>query len=323
MPSVLLITLFLIGSSFSSCVGTSPYTSQPPPTVHVERYIETAGLSQLPNRRLAITSFGIEFDTKLLLPLPAGQRRHIHTVSHGHKALVLGLPEDQMQALADHAYTQLVDNLTAAGYDIVPYETYNTLPPYRSLIHLGGHASPTSMTFTRGCPDHVIHGEALVFAPTGLEWYAPPVGDVESHLGTTLASLGTELPLMGRGLLGDEAIGHVEADLANILDATLVKAYYVVRPVESLMEAEGRNGTFPIEGKTVIGGGETRLAFRTPGAPTSHHLLGRNAPPRDGNAFVRLLRDVRIRNGPTSSQDLETYLDVIGKLFVLALLVER
>lgn len=323
MPLVLLITVSLIGSSFSGCAGTSPYASQLPPVAQAERYIETEGLSHLPNRRLAITSFGVEFDTKLLRPLPAGQRRHIHTVFHGHKAVVLGLPEDRMQALADHAYTRLVEDLQTAGYDIVPYETYNTLPPYRSLIHLGGHASPTSMTFTRGCPDHVIHGEALVFAPTGLEWYAPPVGDVESRLGTTLASLGSELPLMGHGLLGDEAIDQVEADLANILDATLVKAYYVVRPVESLMEAEGDNGIVPIEDSTLIGGGETRLTFRTPGAPTSRHLLGRNAPPRDGNAFVRLLRDVRARNGLTSSQDLETYLDVINKLFILALLVER
>lgn len=327
MPPLLLVTFLLIGSSFSGCADRSPYTSQPPPVAQAERYIGTEGVGQLPNRRLAITSFGIEYDTKLLLPLPEGQRRQvpgeIHTVSHGHKAVVLGLPEDRMQSLVDQAYTRLVEDLQTAGYDIVPYETYKNLPTYRSLINLGGHESPTSMTFRLGCPDNFIQGEALVFAPTGLRWYSPPLGAIESRLGNTLASLGSELHLMGRGLLGEEAISQVEVDLANILDATLVKAYYVVSPVQSLVEAEVLNGTFPIEGSTFIGGGETRLTFRTPGSPTSPHLLGRNTPPRDGNAFVRLLRDVRVENDHTSDQNLETYLDVIGKLFILALLVER
>ncbi|HBR51753.1 MAG TPA: hypothetical protein DEA71_16915 [Nitrospira sp.] len=327
MPPVLLVTFFLIGSSFSGCVDTSPYTSQPLPVAQAERYIETEGVGQLPNRRLAITSFGIEFDTKLLLPLPADQRRQvpgeIRTVPHGHKAVVLSLSEDRMQSLADQAYTQLVEDLQTAGYDIIPYETYNNLPTYRTLINLGGHESPTSMTFRLGCPDNVVQGEALVFAPTGLKWYSPPVEEIGSRLGNTLASLGSELHLMGRGLLGEEAIGQVEVDLANILNATLVKAYYVVSPVQRLVETEVLNGTFPIEGSSVIGGGETRLAFRTLDAPISHHLLGRNTPPRDGNAFVRLLRDVRVRDDHTSSRDLETYLDVIGKLFVLAMMAER
>lgn len=327
MPPVLLVTFLLIGSSFSGCADRSPYTSQPPPVAQAERYIGTEGVGQLPNRRLAITSFGIEYDTKLLWPVPAGQRRHvpgeIHTVSHGHKAVVLGLPEDRMQALVDQAYTRLVEDLQTAGYDIVPYETYNNLPTYRSLINLGGHESPTSMTFRLGCPDNLIHGEAVVFAPTGLRWYSPPLGAVESSLGHTLASLGSELPLMGRGLLGEEAISQVEVDLANILDATLVKAYYVVSPVQSLVEAEVLNGTFPIEGSTLIGGGETRLTFRTPSSPTSHHRLGRNAPLRDGNAFVRLERDVKLGTGSISVQALETHLDVIGKLFILAMMAER
>lgn len=326
-PLRIIIILFLIGSSFSGCADRSSSTRHPSPVALAERYIETEGLSHLPNRRLAITSFGIEFDTKLLFPLATGQRHRLpgesHTAPHAHKAVVLDLAEERMQSLADQAHTQLVEDLQTAGYDIVPYDTFKNLPAYRLLSDLGGNESPTSITFRLGCPDNFIQGEALVFAPTGLRWYSPPLGAVESRLGNTLASLGSELHLMGRGLLGEEAISQVEVDLANILDATLVKAYYVVSPVQSLVEAEVLNGTFPIEGSTFIGGGETRLTFRTPGSPTSPHLLGRNTPPRDGNAFVRLLRDVRVGNDHTSDQDLETYLNVIGKLFILALLVER
>ncbi|MGE0645331.1 MAG: hypothetical protein AB7P24_16855 [Nitrospira sp.] len=327
MPPLRIIIFFVMCSSLSSCADTSASSRHPSPVAQAERYIESEGVGQLPNRRLAITSFGIEFDTKLLVPVPAVQRHQIpgeiHTVSHGHTAVILDLPEDRMQALADHAYTQLVEDLQAAGYEIIPYETYEHLPPYRSLIDLGGSESPTTMTFRLGDPENVIHGEALVFAPTGLRWYSPPLGESGSRLGNTLANLSSDIHLVRRGLLGEETIGQVEVDLANLLNATLVKAYFVVSPVQSLVDAEGLSGTFPIEGSTIVGGGETRLAFRTPAPPTSHHLLGRNAPPRDGNAFVRLRRDMRIRNGPTSSQDLETYLEIIGKLFILALLVER
>ena len=61
---------------------------RPDPAVFVKagRYIEAEGLGQLPHRRFAITSFGIEYDTKLIFPLtgchgyqlPGG----IYTVRH-------------------------------------------------------------------------------------------------------------------------------------------------------------------------------------------------------------------------------------------------
>lgn len=326
-PLRIVIILFLIGSSVSGCADTSLYTDQPSSVALAERFIETEGLSHLPHQRLAITSFGMEFDTKLLIPLTTGQRHRLpgesHIAPNVHKALVLDLAEDRMQSLADQAYTQLVEDLQAAGYDIVPYDTFKNLPAYRLLSDLVGNESPTPMTFKLGYPDHVIQGEALVFAPTGSRWYSPPVGEVGSRLGETLASLGSDIRLVRRGLLGGEAVSQAEINLANQLNATLVKAYYVVRPLQSNLEAEWLEGTLPIKGYTIVGSGETHLAFRTPGAPTSHHLLGRHTAPQDGNAFVRLLRDVRVRNGPTSSQDLKTYLDIIGKLFILALLVER
>ena len=320
MSPLIMITLLVIGLFSPGCVHQ-------PPIAQVERYIKTEGLNQLPHRKLAITSFGIEFDTKLVFP-PARSRHHPfrgvnYPANPGNKQVALGLTEDQMQALANQAYSQLVEDLQDAGYDIIPYETYKNLPAYQSLIDLGGHESPTSMTFKLGHPDHVIHGEALVFAPSDLKWYPPPLGEVGSRLGETLASLGSEIRLVRHGILGGAAVSQAEVNLANTLNATLLKAYYVVSPVRNILEAEWLEGTLPIEDQTIVGNGETRLAFRTPDAPTTHHLFGINTPPRDGNAFVRLQKDIRVKNGPTSGQDLKTYLDIIGKLFILALLVER
>lgn len=329
MKTLLVIIFLLIDLAFSGCTETHSHNAVPPPVVVVQagRYIETEGLSQLPNRRLAITSFGIEYDTKLLVLSTKGHLRRppgeILAIPHVHRQILLDLSKDRMQSLADQAYVQLVTDLQAAGYDVIPHNMYRELPAYRSLIDLGGHESPTSITFRFGDPENLVHGEGWVFAPNGLRWYSPSMEEVGSRVGNTLKSLGSDIRLTRLGLLGGEAVSQAEVDLANTLNATLVKAYYVVSPVRSVMEDGPLVGLLPVEGNTIIGHGETRLAFRTPDAPTTHHLVGRRAPPRDGNAFVRLQRDVRIDGDLTYGQALESHLEVIGKLFILAMMSER
>lgn len=329
MKTLLGIIFLLIGPAFSGCAETRSHNAVPPPVVVVQagRYIETEGLGQLPNRRLAITSFGIEYDTKLLVLSRKDYRRRlpgeILAIPRVHKQILLDLRKNRMQSLADQAYVQLVTDLRAAGYDVIPHDMYRELPAYRSLIDLGGHESPTSITFRFGDPENFVHGEGWVFAPNGLSWYSPSMEEVGSRVGNTLKSLGSDIRLTRRGLLGGEAVSQAEVDLANDLNATLVKAYYVVSPIRSVMEDEPLVGRLPIEGNTIIGHGETRLAFRTPDAPRTHHLVGRRAPPRDGNAFVRLQRDVRIDGDLTYGQALESHLEVIGKLFILAMMAER
>lgn len=321
--SILPMIILLLGLLLEGCDKAHSHNVHLSPNTQVGRYIETEGLSQLPNRRLVITSFGIEFDTKLLFP-PVQSHRHpfggkIHTVQQLDREVTLDLANGQMQSLADQAYAQLVIDLQAAGYDIVPYNMYQDLPAYRSLIELAGNESPVSITFTRGDAEHVVQGEAWVFAPTDLRWYSPAFEEAGSRLGEALASLGPECRPMRRGLLGGDAVSQAEVNLANGLNASLVKVYFVVSPVRSVVDTF-QEGVLPVQGITILGYGETRLAFRTPEAPTSHPPLGRNTPPRDGNAFVRLTRDVQMNR---DGQDLGTHLDVIGKLFILAMMANR
>ena len=156
MSPILPMILFLIGSSFSGCGGTS-FSTRHPPVAQTEWNIESAGLSQLPNRKIAITTFGIEYNTRLLFPLAESLARQVseeaYTVRHRYKEVSLDIPQERMQSLANQSYSQLVEDLQAAGYDIIPYETYKDLPAYPSLIDLGGHESPTSMTFKLGHPE--------------------------------------------------------------------------------------------------------------------------------------------------------------------------
>ncbi len=235
-PILPLITVLL-----ASCADTSFYNLQTPAASQADQYVEAEGLSQIPSKTIAITSFGIEYDTKNVYPLsichgyqlPGG----IYTVRHFQKAITFDISNERMQLLADTAYTKLVTDLKAAGYDILPYETYKETPAYQSLIDIVGKESPVSIAFKHGGdPENRIDGEALIFAPTDLVWYSPPFGEVGSRVGDTLTSVGSEILYARRGFSGGQAVTNAEVDLADALNATLLKVYYVVSPVRSYVE---------------------------------------------------------------------------------------
>ncbi|MBH0180881.1 MAG: hypothetical protein HP490_04175 [Nitrospira sp.] len=73
------------------------------------------------------------------------------------------------------------------------------------------------------------------------------------------------------------------------------------------------------EGYTIVGGGHSRLAFRTPGASTMHFTFSKNPPPLDGSAFVRLKNDVLLDPSLSSLQDIEAHLDAVREMFVTKL----
>jgi hypothetical protein len=317
-PILPLITLLLAG-----CADTSFYNLQTPAASQANQYVEAEGLSQIPSKTIAITSFGIEYDTKVVYPLrschgyqlPGG----IYTVRHFQKEITFDISNDRMQLLADTAYTKLVMDLKAAGYHVMPYETYKETPAYQSLIEIVGKESPVSITFKHGDPENLIDGEALVFAPTDLVWYSPPFGEVGSRVGDTLTSLGSEILYARRGFSGGQAVTNAEVDLADALNATLLKVYYVVSPVRSHVETKYQGGAMPVEGQTIVGSGETRLAFRTPGASRMQPTFSKKKPPVDGNAFVRLKKDVQLDTALKSNQDIENYLDAVREMLMTKL----
>ena len=57
--------------------------------------------------------------------------------------------------------------------------------------------------------------------------------------------------------------------------------------------------------------------------PISPPTFGKNAPPQDGNAFVRLHRDIWVNTDLKSDHALGAYLDAVDKLFVIALMTEK
>lgn len=69
----------------------------------------------------------------------------------------------------------------------------------------------------------------------------------------------------------------------------------------------------------IVGDGQSRLAFRTPGALTTHFTFSKNPPPLDGNAFVRLKKDVLLEPSVKSYQDIEKHLDAVRDMFMAKL----
>jgi len=324
MPSLPALILPLIVFLLAGCTETSFYNLQTPAASQADQYVETEGLSRLPSKTLAIVSFGIEYDTKVTYPLsychgyqlPGG----LYTIRHFHKEVTLDLTRARMQSLADRAYAKLVMDLKAAGFVLIPYETYKETLAYQALVDIVENKSPVSLSFRFGDPENLVTGEALVFSPTDLVWYSPSLGEVGSRIGDTLTSLGSEIRYARRGFSGGQAVTKAEVELADALNATLLKVYYVVSPVRSFVQTRFLEGAFPVEGNTIVGRGETRLAFRTPRAPTGFLPFSKNTPPQDGNVFVRLKRDVQLDTALTSDQDLEDHLDAVREMWMTKLI---
>lgn len=64
--ALFLTTAFVIG-----CADTAPYNLRIPAAAQADRYVEAEGLDRLTSKKVAIVSFGVEFDTTVTYPSAA------------------------------------------------------------------------------------------------------------------------------------------------------------------------------------------------------------------------------------------------------------
>ena len=251
LPAMLLL--------LSGCAENIYNLTVPPPT-QAEQYVETDDLGKIPGKKIAITSFGIEFDTNVF---SVTSTRINNRNSTSTKTADVDLSNETMQSIVDDAYGKLVKDLTAAGYEILPYESYRDTPAYQSLIKsVGKTQSPVELTFKYGDNQAIRNSDALVFAPTGMVWYQPAAGEASGRY-ATLTNVGSQfMSAMGRGLSSEQPLPKAEVALADELKATILKTYYIVSPVRTAGMKEGY---------TVVGGGQSRLADRKSTRLNSSH----------------------------------------------------
>ena len=304
--STLLLPAVLL--ALSGC-AENIYNLTAPASTQADQYVETDDLSKISNKKIAITSFGIEFDTNVY----SYTKSKVNTTTYQsrQKSQITNLSNEVMQSIVDDAYGKLVKDLAAAGYEVLPYDSYKDTSEYQSLIKIiGKQQSPVEVTFKYADNQAMENSDALVFAPTGMVWYPLAAGE-QSARSKTLTNVGTQIVgALGRGFSGEQPHVVSEIALADALKTTMLKVYYIVSPVRTAGMKDGY---------TIVGGGESRLAFRTPGASTRHFTFSKNPPPLDGNAFVRLKQDVLLDPTLKSYQDIEKHLDAVREMFMAKL----
>jgi hypothetical protein len=285
----------------AGCADKGVYNLQTPAPSLADQYVTASDLGKLTNKRLAISSFGVEFQTKVFYE----QKQKRGGDKPASITTVDNIDQAGLQKLTDELYARLVTDLKAAGYEIIAPDVLKAHPQYQQLA---GDASavtaPQSITFKRsdspgGLLDGVAGGvgawsEATVFSPAATGFYLPPPGSRGSRLDpATIGSAARNLARTGEAAAGGGTRGALtlagqEQRLARDLNASLLKVYYVVSPVRSWEEsgtfpgkdwAKGKTlkyemgamsltdrpmmGSYLARGNTIIGEGETRWAIQT------------------------------------------------------------
>ena len=287
----------------AGCADKGVYNLQTPAASQIEQYVDATNVSKLPNKRLAIASFGVEFQTKVFHETK--QKRggdkpaSITTVDN--------VEQDALQKMTDDLYAKLVTDLKAAGYEIITPDALKAQPKYQQLAgDAQASTAPHAITFKLegshgGLGDLIVEtlgaegtwSKATVFSPAATGFYLPATGAGSRLEAFSAARLAGNLAKTGEvaakgGTRGTLTVPAQEQQLAKDLNASLLKVYYVVSPVRTWEDS----GTFPgkdwpkgktlkyemgalsltdrpmmgsylARGNTIIGEGETHWAIRT------------------------------------------------------------
>ena len=295
VPSLMLLT---------GCADKSVYNLQTSAASQVEQYVDASNVSKLPNKRLVITSFGVEFQTRVFY-VPKQQRGGDKPAS---VTTVDNVEQDALQNMTDALYATLVTDLKASGYEVIAPDTLKAHPKYQQLAgDAQASTEPQAITFKRedskgGLGDLLAEtigadgtwSKATVFSPAATGFYLPDTGSGSRLEAFSAARLAGTLAKLGKAAAtGGTRMGPAqEQQLAKDLNASILKVYYVVSPVRSYEEggmspgkdwAKGKTlkyqmgalslidrplvGSYLVRGNTIIGDGETHWAIRTADGP--------------------------------------------------------
>ena len=350
VPSLMLLT---------GCANKSVYNLQTPAASQVDQYVEASNVSKVPNKRLAITSFGVEFQTRIFHENDnvrnGKERASITTVDN--------VEQEALQKMTDDLYVKLVTDLKTAGYEVIAPDALKTHPKYQQLA---GDAklstAPQPITFKHdgahgGLGDLIVEtlgadgtwSKATVFSPAATGFYiaANPGSRLNAGLVSAVAKMG-EAAAKG----GIMMVPQQEQLLAKDLNAAILKVYYVVSPVRSWTEggmspgkdwAKGKTltyvkgvldftdrplvGNYLARGNTIIGEGETHWAIRTSEGPgfgisvgIGGGMLGKKGtPPKDGDVLVQLKKDVQIDAADESTSGIQAHINAVQEMFIAKL----
>ncbi|MCW1432261.1 hypothetical protein [Novosphingobium sp. JCM 18896] len=139
-------------------------------------------------RRVVIPFFQVQFVVDSDTSASAG------TASSTMKVRLVGPTSEQMQAMTDRLYDRLVQDLTAAGLEVVPTEQARAYGNFAKLQD-GGKVSGTRVDGHQGV-------NSLFFAPHGMTFYFLPTQDIAYTGAGSFGGFGTAmLPPKEQGLM--------------------------------------------------------------------------------------------------------------------------
>lgn len=277
-----------IALAVSGCASQSvPKVSLDAPVAQLAQQYTQVKKPELSGKRIVISSFGVEFQTRVKHSSTGG----FGSTSSSSSILNLsGVSPATMQAITDEAYAELVKDLKAAGYEVVDGAEVSGNEDYQKLV---SRATPSGEEITVQDGDSknksVFGSKSRVFSPAGKVWYRPSADEAGPRLG-----LGSVL-----GSIMRVPNKNYEADLAKTLKANVLKVYYVVGFGTAKSSTSGgysgSSGTShsqkAVAQLRIEGQGETRLAFRVPGKSLMAGF-DQNDKPRDGHAIVSLSQNL-------------------------------
>lgn len=287
----------------AGCADKSVYNLQTPAASQIDQYVDADNVSKLPNKRLAITSFGVEFQTRVFY-VPKQQRGGDKPASI---TTVDQVEQNALQKMTDDLYAKLITDLKAAGYEIITADALKAQPKYQQLA---GDAKISTAPETVAFKLEGSHGglgdllaetlgadgtwsQATVFSPAATGFYLPETGTGSRLQAFSVARLAGVLAKMGEAAAkGGMMVSGREQQLAKDLNASVLKVYYVVSPVRTWEDsgvspgkdwAKGKTlkyemgslslldrpmlGSYLARGNTIIGEGETHWGITTPEGP--------------------------------------------------------
>lgn len=247
-------------------------------------YTQAQKPDALVGKRIAITSFGVEYQTKV-----KAYGSTFGSTSSATSVLSLdGVKPETMQAIADEAYAELVKDLRAAGYEVVDQATLDANEDYQKLKKRA-LASGEEINVADN-EKKVMTNKSRIYSPKGAIFYRPAVDEAGQRIGT----IGNMFSSLGNSMSPNK---NLEADIGKALKANVLKVYYAVGFGSASASASGgyTGSSFNSQSQSVkvqlnlIGDGETRYSFRVPGKSLLPGFAS-NETPHDGHAIVSLAK---------------------------------
>ena len=254
--------------------------------------VETEKLDNLAkNRRVAVVNFAVEYQTKIVKSSSNFGSFSSSTVEFN----LDGVSKAAMQAQTEKLYEQFVKDLAASGIEVVSMSEVKKQEAFLTLKK--NCTSPKEIPFTYSDSKGIKNSQALVFSPLSLPYH----NEADHERSGRLISISNMCESLAKAF-ANEVPDKLEKDLAQALNATLVKVYYVVgfgQASASVSERFGFNFAKEQNEKTTTHSQnvtseiylfpqDSRLSLRVPDVSSFSMFRNSKSPSADGNGFIRV-----------------------------------